>query len=328
MSYSPWFLGPFSINHDLAPLIHMIKALSLTLSPEARQRLMWMDRYRECANALQVCRHFGIAPATFWRWKRRYDPWDLSSLEERSRRPHHLRQKTPWEVERQVLALKRAHPRWGKEKLALILRASGTRISGKTCWKICTRHRLIIRYRTRKRRAPKPRVHWAEVRLPGDLWQMDTKYVSLHGRRVYQYTVIDVTSRKRYADLFSSKDMATTIRFLRAAAPVLGTAKMVQTDNGSEFGRAVTTFLRTHGTRHVFSHKRRPQENAYVERSHRIDEEEFYSVGPSGSTLDELRKNFARYLTMYNTLRPHWGLGGRTPEQALHDYQSQLSHMS
>lgn len=313
--------GSFHVNDDLAPLIHMIKTMSLTLSDKARQRLAWMDSYRACGNAAQVCRHFSIPLRTLWRWRKRYDPWDLKSLEDRSRVPHCSPRKTPWDREQRVLALKRTHPRWGKEKLALVLRREGVLLSGKTVWKILTRHARIVRYRTRKRRAPKPRIDWARVRIPGDLLQMDTKHVSHNGKRVYQYTVVDVISRMRHIDVFRHADMATTITFLAQALPWFDrTIAMIQTDNGPEFGQSVTTWLRNRGIRHVFSHKRRPQENAYVERSHRIDEEEFYSLGNLGVTFEDLRTRLAAYLEMYNTRRPHWGLDGKTPAEALAFY--------
>lgn len=69
-----WWYGSMHINEDLVPLMDMIKAFSLKLSADARQRLSWMDMYRECGNATQVSRHFGIPLRTFWRWYSRYDP--------------------------------------------------------------------------------------------------------------------------------------------------------------------------------------------------------------------------------------------------------------
>lgn len=321
-------LGSFHIIHDLAPLIHMIKVMSLKLSDKARQRVAWMDAYRECGNAAQVCRHFSIPLRTFWRWRKRYDPWDLKSLEHQSKKPHQSPRKIPWAVEHAVLAMKRAHPRWGKEKLALALARNGITISGKTCYRICKRHSLVVRYRTRKRKPPKPRVNWAEIRLPGDLIQMDTKHIFLQGKPLFQYTAIDVISKVRHAEIFPHADMATTAIFLGRILPVLK-PRMIQTDNGSEFGRQVSAWLRDRSIRHVFSHVHRPQENAYVERSHRIDEEEFYSVEPLGATLEELRVRFARYLKMYNEERPHWGLNGKTPMEFLTTYLlKEPCHMS
>ncbi len=64
------------------------------LSRAAGQRLRWMDHYESHGrNAALTCRYFGISRQTFYRWRRRYDPQDLSRLEERSHRPHRRRQK-------------------------------------------------------------------------------------------------------------------------------------------------------------------------------------------------------------------------------------------
>src|SRR3990170_1182022 len=79
----------------------------IELSRAARGRLAWMDYYRTRRNAALPCRRFGISRQTFYRWKRRYDPDWLSSLEDRSHRPHRRRQPT-WSAERaeQVLRLR------------------------------------------------------------------------------------------------------------------------------------------------------------------------------------------------------------------------------
>lgn len=320
----------FHINNDLAPLIYMIKTMSLKLSESARQRLAWMDSYRNCGNATQVCQHFSIPKRTFWRWHKRYDPWDLKSLENKSRRPHHSPHKTINLIEHRILAIKTEHPRWGKEKIALFIAKERISISGKTVWKILKRHERIVKYHTRKRKAPKPRVDWLKIRVPGDLLQLDTKHISFGGRTVYQYTIVDVVSRVRYIAIHHQATMYATIVFLHEALPSFGrTILTIQTDNGSEFGQSVTKWLREHHIHHVFSHKKRPTENAYVERSHRTDEEEFYSMGNLGGTVEELRTNLAKYLNMYNTERPHWGLGGKTPAEVLASYSlPKVCHMS
>src|SRR5271170_3951992 len=71
-----------------------------------------------------------LVPQTFYRWLRRYSPLDLSTLESRSRRPRRLRQPT-WDaaLEQAVLKLRRQYPRWGKDKLAVLLRGAGHAIS-------------------------------------------------------------------------------------------------------------------------------------------------------------------------------------------------------
>ena len=45
-----------------------------TLSKAAKQRLKWMGFYStHGSNARLACRHFGISPDVFYRWKRRYN---------------------------------------------------------------------------------------------------------------------------------------------------------------------------------------------------------------------------------------------------------------
>ena len=72
----------------------------------------------------------GISRQTFYRWWRRYDPHNLSTLEDRSHRPHRHRQPTwtPSQSEA-VLALRREYPRWGKDKLVVLLGRKNLRLS-------------------------------------------------------------------------------------------------------------------------------------------------------------------------------------------------------
>jgi hypothetical protein len=58
-----------------------------TISPEAARKLRWMDHYYRNRNARLTCRYSDISPKTFYRWKNRFDPYDLTTLEEESRRP-------------------------------------------------------------------------------------------------------------------------------------------------------------------------------------------------------------------------------------------------
>ena len=98
------------------------------LSREARVRLAWMDFYCRWGNVARTCRHFGISRQTFYRWQQRYDPYDLTTLEAHSHRPRRLRQPTwSFPLEEKVLTLRLQFPRWGKDKLAVLLRPSSGR---------------------------------------------------------------------------------------------------------------------------------------------------------------------------------------------------------
>jgi transposase-like protein len=82
------------IREGKPPGSSRLSQIGVELSREARVRLAWMDFYRGCDNVAYTCRHFGISRQTFYRWQRRYDPYHLTSLEERSHRQRQCRQPT------------------------------------------------------------------------------------------------------------------------------------------------------------------------------------------------------------------------------------------
>jgi Helix-turn-helix domain len=57
-----------------------LATIGVELSRAAQVRLGWMDFYRKTKNVAFTCRHFGISRQTFYRWLRRYQPLDLTSL--------------------------------------------------------------------------------------------------------------------------------------------------------------------------------------------------------------------------------------------------------
>ena len=111
------------------------------LSREATKRLKWFDYYNSHGlNARLTCRYFGISPQTFYRWKRRYNPKHLDSLEDHSHRPRHVRQPTaPPKLVQSILELREEHPRWGKNKLSELLNESGYQVSASMVGRILRR---------------------------------------------------------------------------------------------------------------------------------------------------------------------------------------------
>ena len=75
--------------------VPIIQAASL--SKDALKRLMWIDwYYSNGKNAELTCRHFGISKSVFYRWKNRFIPANLKTLEfdTKTRRPHRVREMT------------------------------------------------------------------------------------------------------------------------------------------------------------------------------------------------------------------------------------------
>ena len=108
------------------------------LSRDASKRLKWFDYYSSHSrNARLTCRHFDISPQTFYRWQRRYDPRHLKSLEGHSCRPLKVRRPAySLALVEAVQRLRERYPRWGKDKLVVLLRQESYLTSASTVGRI------------------------------------------------------------------------------------------------------------------------------------------------------------------------------------------------
>ena len=303
------------------------------VSRAARQRLRWMDYYRTHGrNAAFTCRYFGISRQTFYRWRRRYDPQDLSSLEDRSHRPHRRRRPT-WTARQvqQVLRLRTAYPSWGKDKLVVLLSREGYRVSTSKVGRILTylkaRGRLIepLRNGVKVRRRPRPRPYAVRkpkdyrVEQPGDLVQVDTLEVRpLPGVVVKHFTGRDVVSRWDVVEAHRRATALTASAFLRALEQRMPfPLRAIQVDGGSEFAAEFERACQQRGLRLFVLPPRSPQLNGRVERAQRTHSEEFYEVIPDSFQLPALNRDLRAWERIYNTVRPHQALGYLTPLQFL-----------
>ena len=122
-------------------------AESLGVSRAGKQRLAWFAyALAHDGNVSLTCRYFGISRSTFLRWARRFDPRRPETLEERSRRPHHVR---PVETDAATVALIRtyrlASPTMGKEQIARTLqREHSVAVSASTVGRVIARERLFF----------------------------------------------------------------------------------------------------------------------------------------------------------------------------------------
>jgi len=82
----------------------------------------------------------GLPRSTLYRWQRRLERDGPEGLEARSRRPRHCRQAT-WspELAQVVLKLREEYPRWGKDKLVVLLRRRGQQVSASMVGRILAR---------------------------------------------------------------------------------------------------------------------------------------------------------------------------------------------
>ena len=312
--------------------------LQVELSKKARQRLKWFDYYNSHGhNARLTCRYFGISPQTFYRWKRRYNPQHLESLEDRSHRPEHIRQPTySAELVEAIFKLREQYPRWGKDKLVVLLRNKGFSCSTSTVGRIIRRlkDRGVLREPVRNRVSAhrrqlnrpyairKPKDY--EVRAPGDLIQLDTLDIRpLPGVVLKHFTARDLISRWDVVDIYSRATAITATRFLdKIEREMPFTIKAIQVDGGSEFEAVFEEECQRRGITLFVLPPRSPKLNGCVERAHRTHTEEFYEVTESPFELPELRAELSQWQQVYNTVRPHQALGYLTPLRFLEEWSN------
>jgi len=325
------YIQPTTTYGSLIPGSEYIRSLVRqgTISEAAARRLRWLDHYYQHRNARLTCRYFGISPQTFYRWKRRFDPYDLRTLEEESHRPLHVRQaETPATVRERILELSQEYPRWGRDKLAVLLKREGIKISGSTVGremaKLKARGLLlepenVRRAKLARKRRRKPRYatrmpRGYRVEAPGDLVEVDTLRVSLIlDEERFHFSAWDKVTRlvgmKAYKRQTSTA-AADFLYHLRTKFPF--PIKAIQIDGGSEF---MDQFEEACGRAEILLFQNppgQPERNGGVERSNRTHREEFYEVEDVSLNLEEHNQQLASYEYDHNHIRPHWALELKT----------------
>jgi len=142
------------------PGVARLARLPAEPSTEATRRLTVMKWYEEHGrNVRLTARRFGFSPDTVSRWVRRYEERGVRGLENRSRRPIHVRRpQTPPHVVQRILELREESPGCGREKLHRLLLAEGVAISPKSIDRVIARlkARGVLREPIHYRKAAKP----------------------------------------------------------------------------------------------------------------------------------------------------------------------------
>jgi transposase InsO family protein len=278
-----------------------------------------------------TARHTGYCRATIYAWLKRYAVEGARGLEDRSRWPRRVRQRTWTEVLVEVVRkLRLQYPRWGKDKLVVLLNRRGLNISVSMVGRILAylKKRGLIREasladpwmgRRRFQRRPyavrKPRDYRPSA--PGDLVQVDTADIRLFPGRVYKhFTARDVISRWDILDVHHQATARLAADFLDVLIERLPfPLKAIQVDGGSEFKAEFEAACQVRNLQLFVLPPRSPKLNGHVERAQRTHKEEFYQMLDPLDSIGELRERLKAQEVVYNTIRPHQALGQRTPAE-------------
>jgi transposase InsO family protein len=136
-----------------------------------------------------------------------------------------------------------------------------------------------------RRRRPKQRKLF-EKEHPGDSVQVDVKVVAPGRSKWFQYTAIDDCTRVRVLRLYRRQNHRSSLACLHELTTAFPfQIRQIQVDNGTEFPLLFALTCQDLGVRVRYIRPRRPQQNGKVERSRRIDEEEFWGATPARTSM-------------------------------------------
>jgi transposase InsO family protein len=294
------------------------------LTKKAERRLAMIRHAQEVTGSIaKTCRYYGISRQCYYKWLRRYEDHGLEGLKDRSRAANSCPHATPTEIVGKVIYL-RTNYHFGPQKISMYLhRYHDVTISVSGVWRILKRLELNRLPASQRYKRHKERWKRYEKPQPGHRVQIDVKFIEpIKGarRRHYQFTAIDDCTRLRALKIYDRCNQKTAIQFVDYVAEKFPfRIEAIQTDNGAEFQAAFHWHVLDRGIDHVYIKPATPRLNGKVERSHRIDAEEFYRQ-LAGVVIDDTKlfnDKLQEWENFYNYNRPHGGLGGQTPYERL-----------
>ncbi len=136
-------------------------------------------------------------------------------------------------------------------------------------------------------------------------------------KRLYQFTAIDDCTRIRVLKIYDACNQSAAIRFMDEVLRRLSSWSR-PTMEASSSPASTGTSSRT--TSAMSTSNREHHLNGKVERSHRVDQQEFYQLLDKDGIADDIHlfnDKLREWEDYYNYHRPHGALDGQTPYERL-----------
>ena len=283
----------------------------------------------------ELCEEFGISRTVGHKLIRRFEQEGKKGLEPKSRRPKSCSHETSEEILCAIIHYRTMHPRWGSEKLRVLLTeeyGEDEVPSERTITRILDKSGLI-EFRRRKHRLR----HISSGILipatePNKVWTADIKgwWRTRDGKVVHPLTIRDEFS-KYILDIgaLSNGDFPSVRERFIKCFKQYGMPMYIRTDNGAPFAaiRAVQGLSRlsVEWLRRGIMPERilpaSPYMNGAHERMHKDIKAEL-QCKPLKNIKDE-QKRFDEWREQFNTIRPHQALQNKRPNQ-IYRYSSRI----
>jgi transposase InsO family protein len=265
----------------------------------------------------QLCREYGISRVTGDKWLKRYESGE--GLDDRSKAPFHVANKTSPEKESKVLQVRQAHPAWGPRKILHYLLRKGEDAPSKSAiGNILKRHGCISESASQ---AATPYKRF-EKAFPNELWQADFKgdFAMKNGERCHALTVLDDHSRfSLCVDAKGNQKRAGVEESFERLFDEVGLPDALLCDNGNPWGASQTTgytmfevWLMEYGILPIHGRPYHPQTQGKEERFHRtLNDELLKRIEIENMVHAQVCFDGFRYC--YNHERPHQALNMGIP---------------
>lgn len=277
-----------------------------------KQRLTVVEYAKEYG-IKPASRQFGLNRVTVRQWWRNWQRAGVQGLVPRY--PARRRRRISEHVVALITQARLEHSFGANRTQIWLARVHDVRVATETIQRVFRDIGVPHLVKTRRRRPKQLKLF--EKERPGDSVQVDVKVVARGRRKWFQYTAIDDCTRVRVLRLYRRQNHHSSVAFLRELTAALPfPIRKILVDNGTEFPLAFALSCQDLGVRVRYIRPRRPQQNGKVERSHRVDEEEFWARY-DGQDFDAAAEALAAWEHRYNHERFSMALRGRTPMEKL-----------
>src|ERR1041384_7141436 len=252
----------------------------------------------------ELCRQYGIARQTAYKWARRYAEKGEEGLLEQSRAPHDCPHAINQTVAEEIVDLRRRHPRWGPRKLQAYLQQHQPeeRWPASSSIGALLKREGLSHPRRVRRRTPAYSAPLAHAQAPNQVWCADYKgwFCCGDGSRCDPLTITDAYSRYLLRCRAVAKTDGIAARgVFEAVFREYGLPEAIRTDNGPPFAsKAPAGFSRLSmwwlrlGIRHERIEPGRPEQNGRHERMHQTLKAE--TASPPKENLRRQQQEFER----------------------------------
>ncbi len=273
----------------------------------------------------ELARAHGVHRSWLYKLLARYRTEGEAGLEPRSKRPHRSPTRIADRYEEEIVVLRKELTDFGADAGAQTIHYHLSKRhrrppSVPTIWRVL-KARGFVTPQPHKR--PKSSLVRFVADLPNETWQADVTHVEVADGVVFEVlNVIDDHSRLCVASrVFVTTRSPDVVRTLHRAAVTWGYPQGLLTDNGTIFTAsqvgglgALETELLALGIASKHSRPYHPQTCGKVERFHQTVKR-FIAAQDAATSKNQLQHQLDRFVTYYNEIRPHRGIGRRTPAE-------------